>query len=550
MEAMTGAAVQGFVGRWLLLALGLAAAGALLPAPGLHAMASATSQDGENVPFDPLDEDVDAFDDEAEGADDPDAVDDEAESDDPNADDAGADDGAGDDELGDEASDDVDAGADDDVAGAAVDEDAEVGSEDADAAMDADGDAAGDEAGDDIDDWSEDTFVDELDAVEGNDFADDEWAGEYADDDGAAEADDAIPVDDQTWGEDVDWEVSEVVVGEGDDEDAGADEDSAGMGGMLVLNKSLRSGAASRGGRPTTRPGAPRPARPPARPGATPSKDDDEDTPYAYGGRPVSALSVPWQAQIFNPKVQPDPKNPKPVWQRSHVCGGALIARDWVLTAAHCIDQELVDYGFKVRLGVTDISKGDGITYRIDRIVRHSRYLDKIEGVPAPPNPPNMYHDDIALIRIAEDGAPKRRDPRRIREIPLNRQPLAGGTPVSVTGWGAVGAGDTQAASAAILRVDLRLMDTPVCQRRPRYGPQKIHDKVFCAAHPTRSTCRGDSGGPVVLTNGAPVLVGLVSWGKKVCAGDGRPGVYTRIDKYLAWIEQAMKLPPNRNALP
>lgn len=66
---------------------------------------------------------------------------------------------------------------------------------------------------------------------------------------------------------------------------------------------------------------------------------------------------------------------------------------------------------------------------------------------------------------------------------------------------------------------------------------------MFCAAHPTRSTCRGDSGGP-------PVLVGVVSWGKQTCAGDGRPGVYTRIDQYIAWIEQAMKLPPEKNALP
>jgi secreted trypsin-like serine protease len=161
-----------------------------------------------------------------------------------------------------------------------------------------------------------------------------------------------------------------------------------------------------------------------------------------------------------------------------------------------------------------------------------------------------MYGNDIALIRIVPEGAPSPRDLTRIRPIPLNRAPLAGGTPVSATGWGAVGAGEAQTASATILRVDLRLMDTPVCQARPAYGPLKVHERVFCAAHPTRSTCRGDSGGPVVLTNGAPVLVGLVSWGKKKCAGDGRPGVYTRVDRYLAWIEQAMKLPPGRSALP
>ena len=88
------------------------------------------------------------------------------------------------------------------------------------------------------------------------------------------------------------------------------------------------------------------------------------------------------------------------------------------------------------------------------------------------------------------------------------------------------------------------------CHARAGYGPQKIKDGVFCAANPKQSTCRGDSGGPVVLTNGTPLLVGLVSWGKKKCAGDGRPGVYTRIDKYAQWIDQAMKLPAGRNRLP
>jgi hypothetical protein len=538
--------------RLVALATVLAAGGGMLPVRALQPVAAAAAQDDEDSEDDSGDEELGDEESSDEESVDEESVDEES-VDEESVDEESVDEESVDEESVDEESVDEESVDEESVDEESVDEesgDAESGDEESGDEESVDEESGDEESGDEEsgdedsgdEDWSDDEFAEELDAEAGNDLADDDWAGEYEEYDDAAEADDAIPVDDETWGEDVEWEVSEVVevFDYEDGADADEDADTVGVGAMLVLNKGTRAKAGSGGKRPAGKPA-------PQRPGTPRSKDDDEDTPYAYGGRPVSALSVPWQAQIFNPKIQPDPKNPRPTWQRSHYCGGALIAKDWVLTAAHCIDQELVDYGFKVRLGVSDISKGDGITYRIDRIVRHSQYRADNND---PSKPPNMYANDIALIRIAEEGAPKRRDPAKIREIPLNRKPLAGGTPVSATGWGAVGSGDTQAASAAILRVDLRLMDTPVCQQRPTYGPQKIHNRVFCAAHPTRSTCRGDSGGPVVLTNGQPTLVGLVSWGKKKCAGDGRPGVYTRIDQYVGWIEQAMKLPSGRNALP
>ena len=132
---------------------------------------------------------------------------------------------------------------------------------------------------------------------------------------------------------------------------------------------------------------------------------------------------------------------------------------------------------------------------------------------------------------------------------------------MSVTGWGVTGSSTSaNSMNAVLLRVDLRAMPNDVCQQRPGYGPQKIKDGVFCATNPKQRTCRGDSGGPVVLTYGdksagkptdkAPLLVGIVSWGKGPCTGDGRPGVYTRIDRYAQWIDQAMKLPPGKNRLP
>lgn len=83
------------------------------------------------------------------------------------------------------------------------------------------------------------------------------------------------------------------------------------------------------------------------------------------------------------------------------------------------------------------------------------------------------------------------------------------------------------------------------------YGT-RVKAKMVCAgAQPPEEradTCKGDSGGPMVCQSGETgpyKLWGITSWGENtVCDPNPtiwRPGVYTRVERYLRWIQRKLR---------
>jgi secreted trypsin-like serine protease len=241
-------------------------------------------------------------------------------------------------------------------------------------------------------------------------------------------------------------------------------------------------------------------------------------------GQPANQSAWPWMVS-YGPK-------------RIHICGGALIAPEYILTAAHCLhsndENDPIDISnIEIRIGVTNLND---VTHEnlfsIRKLTLHNDFN------------PNTYKNDIALIRldrtvIQSDTIQMLCLPRFTSYIypPVN-------TTVIAIGWGHTI--DPLINPNSLIPTHLQQILLPVlpivknlCFDQEIDSP----DQQFCAGYENgfSDTCQADSGSPLMFFNKQHwEFVGIVSYGIG-CAEMRLPGVYTRVSAYLDWINDRIR---------
>ncbi|XP_047430814.1 ovochymase-2 [Mugil cephalus] len=296
----------------------------------------------------------------------------------------------------------------------------------------------------------------------------------------------------------------------------------------------------------TTNPSLPAPTEPPVQP--NPWDNIPIDWPSTCGkpaippavvsrivnGEAAKPHSWPWQVsmQVW-PSSQTEPKF-------FHTCGGTLIHKNWVLTAAHCFIRYADELQrWRMCLGKHNLTYTEPSErcFSISGIYRH-------EGFKYPTVPTVEF--DIALVRLDGEVIPS--DQISFACLPSEEEVLPAEKKCYATGWGDE-TGDSQNPKVAegLNQVALPVVPYDTCKRMDYWWFQVKPSMICCGyALPDelKSVCQGDSGGPLVCQDtpgGLWEVHGITSFGPVGCIMDKKPSVFTRSSAYIPWISNVIR---------
>ncbi|ALC46483.1 CG17477 [Drosophila busckii] len=221
------------------------------------------------------------------------------------------------------------------------------------------------------------------------------------------------------------------------------------------------------------------------------------------GGQNAAAGETPYQASLQT-------------LTGSHLCGGAIIAETWILTAAHCVAGWPED---RLQVAVGSLRYTEpGAVQQVAAIYVHP-YYDQPK-----------YQNDIALLQLNQSIVYN----ELTQAVPLAQESWpAGSKDLIFSGWGRQSASGTYPTLLQLMQqthIDLQ----QCAERLSDYPDVQLGVNQLCVFRELNiGACHGDTGGPLVYQG---KLVGILNF--LVPCAQGVPDIFMNVRYYRDWIRQ------------